>query len=401
MSRRLVAVCALAVSLAAFVARADDKPLDPKAIDAAIEKGAAYLLENHGRAPKFPAYEGDELVLYALLHAGKTAKDPRLAELTERILKRPLEKSPYPVYNVSLRTMALAKLDAPRFQHEIAQCAWWLVNAQTDNGQWDYYGPKKPVPSEFARVKWTAKLPPGDAGPKEAKTATKRTGLEVRRDEPWTAIPSNAPVQKMYRNTSTAQYAVLGLYAAHRSLVQVPQETWKRAQDAVLADGRGGWGYVLPDDKKNDWQPSSHLLPGMTASNLAVLAIVKDVLEKPDPGIDKAVEKGFDYLGANARTLLKAPPVPAGASPDALALVYHYYGLFSLERAAILWKRETVGDLEWYPTGARFLLENQQKDGSWGADYPGGASDRLVDTAFAVLFLKRAVPPRIATGSGH
>ena len=87
--------------------------------------------------------------------------------------------------------------------------------------------------------------------------------------------------------------------------------------------------------------------------------------------------------------------------PFGLDLLYHYYFLFSVERAGILWGREEIGDTSWYAVGAKYLLGAQGKDGSWGTDYAAGESDRLVNTSFAILFLKRAVPPRVATQAGR
>src|SRR5262249_35073164 len=62
------------------------------------------------------------------------------------------------------------------------------------------------------------------------------------------------------------------------------------------------------------------------------------------------------------------------------------YTLWSLERMAVLYDLPTIMGKDWYRWGAQFLLVNQQADGSWQGTYPEGGCD----TAFAVLFLKRA-----------
>jgi hypothetical protein len=224
-------------------------------------------------------------------------------------------------------------------------------------------------------------------------------GLLVKRTAKWADRPPGATT-KILRNASTAQYAILGLYAAHRSKVWIPVETWDRTLKSVLSGQQkgGGWGYIHPEDKANDW--TAALMPvnrSMTASQLAVLAVLKGVMETPPREIDSAMDRGFKYLAEDLilkrAGALKAPTVDGADTTG----VYWHYWLYSVERAGILWGRERIGDKWWYAQGANELLRLQNDDGSWGQDF-GAATDRPADTAFAVLFLKRAVPPPVATG---
>lgn len=57
------------------------------------------------------------------------------------------------------------------------------------------------------------------------------------------------------------------------------------------------------------------------------------------------------------------------------------YYRFNLERAGVLLDQRYVGTRDWYEDGARALLAGQK---------PGGAFGGTIDTAFALLFLKRA-----------
>jgi hypothetical protein len=79
--------------------------------------------------------------------------------------------------------------------------------------------------------------------------------------------------------------------------------------------------------------------------------------------------------------------------------VWHYYYLYGLERAGMLFGAETMGQHKWYPTGAHFLLKEQRDDGSWSS---GKAPTRQAawDTCWAILFLRRATRPLkdVATG---
>jgi hypothetical protein len=241
----------------------DNKVPDPEKINRAIDRGTEILLQSVDVDAGNPMLRCDELVLFALVHAGK-AGDPRTKKLLERILKADMNAAYYPTYNVSLRAMALAQFDPVKYQLQIAQCAWWLVQAQTDNGQWDYWSLKEKPPASFPKVPWPGKQATGE------KTKAEM-GLLVKRTAKWADRPPGATT-KILRNASTAQYAILGLYAAHRSKVWIPVETWDRTLKSVLSGQQkgGGWGYIHPEDKANDW--TAALMPvnrSMTASQLA------------------------------------------------------------------------------------------------------------------------------------
>jgi hypothetical protein len=63
-----------------------------------------------------------------------------------------------------------------------------------------------------------------------------------------------------------------------------------------------------------------------------------------------------------------------------------YYFLWSVERVAVAYGLERMGNKDWYKYGSDILLVNQEADGSWqGAHGSFGA-----DTCFALLFLSRA-----------
>ena len=66
---------------------------------------------------------------------------------------------------------------------------------------------------------------------------------------------------------------------------------------------------------------------------------------------------------------------------------YFYYYLYALERVGALTSRRWIGEHDWYREGADELLKRQNPDGSWPS---GGYDDELVNTSFALLFLRRA-----------
>lgn len=369
----------------------DNNPPKPEEINRAIERGTAMLLQMSDVDAGHDMLRCDELILYALIHVGKGA-DPRTRALLDRVLRTDLNRAAYATYSVAVRAMALAQLDPVKHQNAIAQCAWWLVNAQTDNGQWDYWSLKEKAPDSFPRGPWPGKRATGGKSKPES-------GLIIKRTAKWADRPRDN-IAEILRNTSTAQYAILGLYAAHRSKVWIPTETWERTLKGVLSgqSRKGGWGYVHPEDKANAWKGQTGANRSMTASQLSVLAVLKDVMETPPPELIPAVDRGFAFLAEDLSLKRKdAIRGPKVEGVDTTGAYYHYW-LYSVERAGILWGREKIGDKWWYAQGANELLRLQNQDGSWGEEFPTGATDRPATTAFAVLFLKRAVPLPVATG---
>jgi hypothetical protein len=51
---------------------------------------------------------------------------------------------------------------------------------------------------------------------------------------------------------------------------------------------------------------------------------------------------------------------------------------------------ERLGPHEWYPPGARAILDAQGADGSW--THPSKYSEPPWETCFAILFLRRPTP---------
>ena len=72
------------------------------------------------------------------------------------------------------------------------------------------------------------------------------------------------------------------------------------------------------------------------------------------------------------------------APPPTIGGPNHYYYLYGLERASILGRIRMYGEHDWYEEGAEIIMMDQLEDGSWST------GPKLVDTCFAVLFLKRA-----------
>ncbi|HLF93814.1 MAG TPA: hypothetical protein VJB14_10135 [Planctomycetota bacterium] len=108
----------------------------------------------------------------------------------------------------------------------------------------------------------------------------------------------------------------------------------------------------------------------------------------------EAIKNGMAWLGANwSVTENKGPAEVHEGAPNA----YVYYYLYAVERLGMLYDTGKIGGRFWYADGAKVLLEAQKPDGSWDASEP---RQPPWDTCFAILFLKRATRPLIATEAG-
>jgi hypothetical protein len=92
---------------------------------------------------------------------------------------------------------------------------------------------------------------------------------------------------------------------------------------------------------------------------------------------------------------------------------WQYYYLYGLERACVIAGKRMLGEHDWYREGATLLVDDQEEEGSWRPDDqlggfgrgPGGKlvfRTEILDTCFAVLFLKRAtlIPKRPVLDDG-
>lgn len=221
---------------------------------------------------------------------------------------------------------------------------------------------------------------------------------------------------KPREDMSNTQYALLGLRAARECGGIVPGRVFKRVIDRLLAiqeqdgpkvlrtlggekkgdpiykidggDRARGWGYMA-----SAGSPTG----SMTTAGIASLAICHDALTQPkrlplynrklENRVKRAVQDGFSWLDLN---------FTVERNPGRSAPPWHFYYLYGLERAAVYGRRVLIGKHDWYLDGARLLLGRQKGDGSWNTGNLGGKeykASAVLDTAWAILFLKKATKP--------
>lgn len=241
---------------------------------------------------------------------------------------------------------------------------------------------------------------------------------------------------------SNTQYALLGLRAAAELGIRVDTNVWFKAVGCFLErqekDGPKVAGFPVPaatdqlwgdmkaprrigstgvqerrsEFKARGWgytvrmsRPAAY--GAMTTIGVASVVICKyylrghpglakgDLLRRIDESIEDGcawIEQNFSvkdnikWVGDGPWVLKNDPPKIDG---------YYMYGV---ERAGVLGGVDYFGTKDWYGLGARRLVDQQQKDGSWSSDMAYEPKP-AISTCFAVLFLKRATKPMIESHS--
>jgi hypothetical protein len=202
---------------------------------------------------------------------------------------------------------------------------------------------------------------------------------------------------------SNTQYALFGLAAARRCGVPA-SKVWLPALRYVLRaqekDGpkvsvsryfRSG-RYVRRRTEKAKargfgYQRRSRATGSMTSAGICSLILCRAALGRNPTFRQNYREKTRAALRDALAWLEEYYDI--GVNPFRGGTWWEYY-LFNLERVGVLMDQRYLGTHDWYQEGAERLLAVQAQDGSFG----GG----VINTAFALLFLKRAtVPPLTQT----
>jgi hypothetical protein len=365
--------------------------VDQKAIDDAVAKGVAWL--KTAPSPSFANPEdgwhvpnSDELILWTFVHAGVSESDPKFKACFQKMIDTPLGRT----YKAALQAMILEEVDRKSWQKRISHCAHFLVDNQCRNGQWGYgdpvAAPPPPgVPSGGAPVRSAGGR---DGGARVKPAVTKRLNVTQTRFVGESGDNSNS------------QYAALGLRACHEAGINIPKNVLNQARNwwtstavkdgdrTSVASGVGGvpqgWGYRIND--------GAEPYGSMTAGAVGALAIYDYLLDK-DWKKDPAVQGGLAWLAKNYS--VENNPGAKVHFGDGGPKSARYYYLYALERAGILTENPLLGTKDWYFDGARVLLAAQGANGAWDKD--GAGENATWQTCFAILFLKKATQPLIAS----
>lgn len=361
-------------------------------VDEIVRRGVEFLKRTQnpdGTWPN-PDYSGPDFRPYfaalaglTLLECGVSPKDP-VIQKAAAVVRGDSEGSF--TYGVSLYLLFLHKLNEPQDKGRIKSIALRFIAAQSVNGSWNY---SVPALTEEQQAELFQLLT--DMGNKDSREFAKTNAQRLAASSPFIrnlAIffpweEQNADFFKMGDN-STTQFAILALGAAQEHKLPVDHSLALIARRFRLSQEKDGRWYYSPELKE------PHPGPSMTCVGLLGLAggygvkvpMVK-VAENPldDPAIKKGLEYVANFVGEEDKREDARPPQ------------VHTYYLWSLQRVAVLFKLERIGQKDWYRWGKQVFKTHQRADGSWAFRREPAAGwlgwDVTPDTCFALLFLQR------------
>jgi hypothetical protein len=301
-------------------------------------------------------------------------------------------------YDLSLAIVFLDRLGDKQDEQLLQSLALRLVAGQTTTGGWTYSCPR--LPAEEQKQLYSLlrqhKLDPDQPldikavqpgklvleGGKPVPEGLKK--LAVWRDGPDFARAPN----KDESDNSNTQFAVLALWAAKRHDVPLQRTLALIVKRFRQGQNRSGsWGYTHRDEIHVEVN-----YPTMTCAGLLGLALGQGLMNEARAGKDRqgeartrlledrAIQRGLEVLAEKIGR-------PTGRWKHHL-LVNLYY-LWSVERVGVIFNLKHIGGKDWYTWGSEILVANQDANGSWDKGH-FHASHPVVNTSFALLFLKRA-----------
>ncbi len=303
-----------------------------------------------------------------LLECGVPASDPVVQGAAKYVREHAPELGGgYDTYQRSLAILFLDRLNDPKDEELIQYLALCLIAGQHSiEGAWTYSSPA---------------LDRGTTAHLVQLLANSQTSLDDWRKE---ALKGGTFEPPRWDNSNT-QFAILALWVAGRHHVRIDRSIAlvnKHFSDTHLAAGPdannlnqdGSWPYSGDDKGGNPW-------PAMTCSGLLGLAVAHGLVAEGqshgNPLDDPPIRRGLAMLGRE---------INRDDEKRALDLYY----LWSVERVGVLYGLRKIGEQDWYEWGRKQLLAEQRGDGTWNESTFYGGNPPVVDTCFALLFLKQA-----------
>jgi len=333
-------LAALLLACPGAEASADAPAVTDATVDAAIQRGVAWLKARHQPGTQWEEnvtpddqYWGGTsgLAVLALLYAGEDPRSDLLAAALDWLTAQTLRAT----YTYGVRAHALALVRGEKYRKRLeADLAWLLGNV------------------------W-----PKDSASPGAYGYTGKT-------DGW--------------DNSNTQYGVLGAWMATDAGLNASDAYWELVAGHWLGSQQpdGGWAY------KETGQPTG----SMTAAGLASLFVVLDRLYADRPKdaapVTTAIERGLNWLGREF-----TPENPFGGG------LWNYYYLYGVERVGHASGYKYFREKDWFKQGAAHLLKSQHEDGSWPGTGEGMSDAR--NTCFALMFLCHGRAPLLFNKLAH
>ncbi|MCO6457397.1 MAG: DUF4159 domain-containing protein [Pirellulaceae bacterium] len=322
-----------------------------------IETGVAYLLKQQtkttGGWAEHPGQPGGltSLCTLALLHAGLPPEDPAVQRALAYL--RSLG-NPEMTYATSLQTMVFCLAEPEKDRLLISRNARWLESIQIAAG--------------------------------ERKGAWGYSAQEGNGDN------------------SNAQFALLALYEAEQTGVEISDQTWRLAlnywRDCQHPDG--SWGYY-----KGFPASGSMTCAGIASMIIASGQLGGEAARVEDGTVrccgqqedDSDIQRGLIWLGKKF-SVSSNPSVLAGRDGGASGTWLLYY-LYGVERVGRMTGSRFIGRHDWYREGAEMLVSKQDDLTGYWKGVGHGENNPLVATSLALLFLSKGRRPVVISKLKH
>ena len=408
------------------------KPADQAAIDQAIDAGVTFLKRSQNPAGHWGTGTGPgsgkgwgvghtALAGIALIECGVPPSDPGIRRAAA-VVRANINEIEF-TYEAALVILFLDRMRDKSDRQRIQMLAGRLMAGQSPSGGWGYKIPKHNVADSINFLNALRRMSPAQppTGP-SIRERPPTLGLcikasddtQVRQPPAFDPAKARAAAVAMLppgmkrlpilfdklgeqlpddpkdkRNdlvdattdNSNTHFAMLGLWAARKHDIPTDRAFELLTKRFRTSQGKSGsWSYDFAS-KGADGSGA------MTC--VALLGIAIGHVVDPDPNIrpeqDPIVLNAFVSLSRRI-----GEPVGRTDNRPAVKDVGGLYFLWAMERIAVLYDIQTLGKKDWYKWGAEILICHQKQDGSWSDDGGYPSHNPVINTCFALMFLRRA-----------
>ncbi|MBS3734325.1 MAG: DUF4159 domain-containing protein [Phycisphaerae bacterium] len=192
-------------------------------------------------------------------------------------------------------------------------------------------------------------------------------------------------------DNSNSQYGLLGVWGARMVGWEIPKRYWQKvyAHWYNSQQGDGGWKYY---QDRAEASSGTMVTAGVASMYVCFDNIFVDQFSRCNLGrvgkqVQASLQRGLDWLDRNYIDTSGDKPT-LNTSEKIRGHGDMYYYLYGIERVGVASGYKYFGTVDWYQTGAMWLINDQKDGGQWRGKY-----GEDVATSYALLFLVRGRRP--------
>ncbi|MDF1839330.1 MAG: hypothetical protein P1V35_15790, partial [Planctomycetota bacterium] len=163
-------------------------------------------------------------------------------------------------------------------------------------------------------------------------------------------------------DVSNTHFGTLALHHARQDGLTIPDKVWKRI-GKVMAQWQEKDGGI-------PYRPKGKVSSSMTAAGVGVACMVRAAARELGKSqrvlvkdMDGVIASGLEWFDIHYN--VNQEPWPGNETSRR----WDYYFLYALQRVGMLAPAKTMADSDWYQDGARWLLKKQEDNGCWSTAY--------------------------------